>query len=111
MTSSDREAITVPAVPGEGSLATDLSCLVLHGLGGGPYELQPLIAALEAAGVRVLAPIMPGHEGPGRSCPARPGATGWRRLKGRSTCWRAAAGKLPSLAFDRRHARALPGKP
>ncbi len=30
------------------------SCLVLHGLGGGPYELQPLIDALEAEGLRVL---------------------------------------------------------
>jgi carboxylesterase len=55
----------------EGALtsATDVSCLVLHGLGGGPYELQPLIDALEAAGVRVLAPIMPGHEGAGPVMP------------------------------------------
>jgi hypothetical protein len=30
-----------------------ISCLVLHGLGGGPYELQPLIAALENAGLVV----------------------------------------------------------
>jgi carboxylesterase len=46
-----------------------LACLVLHGLGGGPYELQPLIHALEAAGLRVLAPILPGHEGPGPIMP------------------------------------------
>lgn len=26
------------------------SCLILHGLGGGPYELGPLIAALESSG-------------------------------------------------------------
>jgi carboxylesterase len=45
------------------------ACLVLHGLGGGPYELQPLIAALEAEGVRVSSPIMPGHEGGGPLMP------------------------------------------
>ena len=54
--------------------AKDLACLVLHGLGGGPYELQPVIAALEAAGLRVLAPVMPGHEGPGPVMPA----SSWR---------------------------------
>ncbi|WP_435009506.1 alpha/beta hydrolase [Tundrisphaera lichenicola] len=46
------------------------SCLVLHGLGGGPYEMAPLTEALEAEGIRVLAPILPGHEGPGRVMPA-----------------------------------------
>jgi carboxylesterase len=46
------------------------SCLVLHGLGGGPYELNPLIEALEADGLRVSAPVMPGHEGPGPVMPA-----------------------------------------
>jgi carboxylesterase len=44
-------------------------CLVLHGLGGGPYELAPLIADLECAGVRVAAPVLPGHEGPGPVMP------------------------------------------
>lgn len=39
------------------------SCLVLHGLGGGPYELGPLISALEGEGLKVSAPILPGHEG------------------------------------------------
>ena len=68
MTSSDREAITVPRAR-RGARATEMACLVLHGLGGGPYELQPLIAALEAVEVRVLAPIMPGHEGPGPVMP------------------------------------------
>jgi carboxylesterase len=48
----------------------ELSCLALHGLGGGPYELEPLIAALEAQGVRVVAPVLPGHEGPGPLMPA-----------------------------------------
>ena len=70
MTSSDRGAITEPpGGEGEGAPATELACLVLHGLGGGPYELQPVIAALEAAGVRVVAPIMPGHDGPGPVMP------------------------------------------
>ncbi len=46
------------------------SCLVLHGLGGGPFELGPLIDALAAAGARVSAPILPGHGGPGPRMPA-----------------------------------------
>jgi carboxylesterase len=46
------------------------SCLVLHGLGGGPYELEPLIAALKSAGIRVQAPVLPGHDGPGPLMPA-----------------------------------------
>jgi carboxylesterase len=46
------------------------SCLVLHGLGGGTYELQPLIDALQAQGLRVLAPVLPGHDGPGTVMPA-----------------------------------------
>lgn len=45
------------------------SCLVLHGLGGGPYELAPLIDALAGAGVRVLAPTLPGHDDPGPKMP------------------------------------------
>ena len=46
------------------------SCLVLHGLGGGPYELAPLIAALEAEGLTVSTPVLPGHEGAGAVMPA-----------------------------------------
>jgi carboxylesterase len=49
--------------------ATRPSCLVLHGLGGGPYELVTLIEALEAQGLRVSAPVLPGHEGPGPTMP------------------------------------------
>jgi carboxylesterase len=52
------------------SLSARPSCLVLHGLGGGPYELGPVIAALEAEGLRVAAPRLPGHEGPGPIMPA-----------------------------------------
>ncbi len=46
------------------------SCLILHGLGGGPYELGPLIAALENAKLVVAAPVLPGHEGPGPTMPS-----------------------------------------
>jgi carboxylesterase len=45
------------------------SCLMLHGLGGGPYELRPLIDALEAEGLRLSVPVLPGHEGPGPVMP------------------------------------------
>ncbi len=69
------------------------SCLVLHGLGGGPYELNPLIAALEAEGVRVSAPVLPGHEGPGPVMPA--------------SCWRDWAAAAES-AFDELAARGKP---
>jgi carboxylesterase len=69
MASSEHDAITEPPGAGESAHGTELACLVLHGLGGGPYEVQPLIAALEAAGVQVCAPIMPGHEGPGPVMP------------------------------------------
>ena len=51
-----------------------LSCLVLHGLGGGPYEVAPIIEALKADGVEVAAPILPGHEGPGPVMPS----SSWR---------------------------------
>jgi carboxylesterase len=43
---------------------------MVHGLGGGPYELTPLIDALKAEGLRALAPVLPGHDGPGPLMPA-----------------------------------------
>ncbi len=46
------------------------SCLVLHGLGGGPYELEPLIAELRGRGFVLSAPVLPGHEGHGPTMPA-----------------------------------------
>jgi len=46
------------------------ACLVLHGLGGGPYELAPLLAALEAEQLSVACPVLPGHDGPGPVMPA-----------------------------------------
>jgi carboxylesterase len=69
------------------------SCLALHGLGGGPYELSPLIEALEAEGVRVSAPVLPGHEGTGPVMPL--------------SCWRDWAGAAES-AFDELAARGKP---
>jgi carboxylesterase len=61
------ESDPVPAPIGAG---TRPSCLVLHGLGGGPYELGPLIDAMKSEGLRVVAPVLPGHEGPGPVMPA-----------------------------------------
>ena len=69
------------------------SCLVLHGLGGGPYELAPLVADLEAAGLPVSAPVLPGHEGPG---PVMPGS-----------CWRDWAATAES-AYDELAAHGRP---
>ncbi len=65
----------------ESAPATDhakqpVACLVLHGLGGGPYELEPLIAALENAGHVVKAPVLPGHDHPGPTMP-RSSWTDW----------------------------------
>ncbi len=56
------EAFTTAARP--------ISCLILHGLGGGPYELAPLIAAIENVGLLVAAPVLPGHDGPGPTMPS-----------------------------------------
>lgn len=68
-----------PSNPGSPESAADSdaprpSCLVLHGLGGGAYELGPLIAAMEAEGLRVSTPVLPGHEGPGPVMPS----SSWR---------------------------------
>ncbi|MGO9465715.1 MAG: alpha/beta hydrolase [Isosphaeraceae bacterium] len=46
------------------------ACLVLHGLGGGPYELAPLLGALQTDGLTVKCPVLPGHDGPGPVMPA-----------------------------------------
>jgi carboxylesterase len=45
-------------------------CLAIHGLGGGPHELEPLTDALRAAGRRVESITLPGHDGPGPVMPA-----------------------------------------
>ena len=88
---SERRSVSVaPASVGEdrGRLP---SCLVLHGLGGGPYELAPLVADLEAAGLQVSAPVLPGHEGPGPMMPGSSCATGRPRRSRLSTPWPRAA--------------------
>jgi carboxylesterase len=69
-----KEADSRIDVPAPGVTAAAPSCLVLHGLGGGRYELGPLIEALEADGLRVEAPTLPGHE---RKGPVMP-ASNWR---------------------------------
>jgi len=54
------------------------SCLILHGLGGGPFELAPLTAAIRGAGVEAVVPVLPGHDGAG---PRMPGST-WTEWAG-----------------------------
>ncbi len=58
-------------------------CLLLHGLGGGPYELEPVTKALQTAGCRVEAPVLPGHEGPGAVMPA----SSWREWTQSAESW------------------------
>jgi carboxylesterase len=57
------------AGPPDMQRAQPLGCLLLHGLGGGPYELGRLPEALREAGFLVNAPTLPGHEGPGPRMP------------------------------------------
>ena len=70
----NEEANSRTDIPAPGDPAGSPSCLVLHGLGGGPYELGPLIDALLADGLHVEAPILPGHEPKGPVMPA----SNWR---------------------------------
>ncbi len=37
------------------------ACLLLHGFGGTPFEMRPLVPALEALGFECRLPTMPGH--------------------------------------------------
>ena len=39
----------------------ELSCLLLHGLGGTPFEMEPLAVALRDAGCSVRLSVLPGH--------------------------------------------------
>ncbi|HWP35016.1 MAG TPA: alpha/beta fold hydrolase, partial [Thermodesulfobacteriota bacterium] len=39
------------------------AALLLHGFTGDPWEVAPLVAPLAAAGFRVEAPRLPGHDG------------------------------------------------
>lgn len=38
-----------------------MRCLLLHGLGGGPFEIESVATALEAAGHEISSPCLPGH--------------------------------------------------
>ena len=38
-----------------------MRCLVLHGLAGSPFEVQPVVEALQAAGHDAVCPVLPGH--------------------------------------------------
>ena len=40
-----------------------MRCLLLHGIGGSPFETAPLAEALAAAGFEAHAPALPGHGG------------------------------------------------
>lgn len=40
----------------------DKYVLMLHGFGGGPHELEPLVESLKEQGYRVFCPILAGHE-------------------------------------------------
>jgi carboxylesterase len=50
----------LPGRPGGGDAA-----LLLHGLTGTPFELRPVADRLARAGVRCLAPVLPGHDSAG----------------------------------------------
>jgi carboxylesterase len=45
-----------------GSTGSADAALLLHGLTGTPFELRPVADRLARAGVRCLAPVLPGHE-------------------------------------------------
>jgi len=55
----DGAPFDLPGRPGGGDAA-----LLLHGLTGSPFELRPVAERLAQAGVRCLAPLLPGHESP-----------------------------------------------
>jgi carboxylesterase len=39
----------------------DFVCLLIHGYGGSPFELQPVAAVLQEQGFEVECPLLPGH--------------------------------------------------
>lgn len=55
----DGRPFDLPGAPG----GTDAALLV-HGLTGSPWELRPVADRLARAGVRCLAPLLPGHASP-----------------------------------------------
>ena len=55
----DGSPFDLPGRPGGADVA-----LLLHGLTGSPFELRPVAERLAQAGVRCVAPLLPGHENP-----------------------------------------------
>ncbi|QLL29873.1 alpha/beta fold hydrolase [Thermosynechococcus sichuanensis E542] len=53
-----------------GHLGSDRACLLLHGLGGGAYELQLLAEVLYEAGWTAQGILYPGHDRPNAQMPA-----------------------------------------
>lgn len=43
-------------------MTTDTACLLLHGFGGSPFEMEPLVPALQSLGCTVDLPVLPGHD-------------------------------------------------
>jgi carboxylesterase len=46
-------------------MAKQFACLLIHGFGGGPAEIQPLAADLSQRGYLVRIPVLKGHTGSG----------------------------------------------
>lgn len=53
MARRSREAVYLRAGP--------VGCLMLHGFGGSPAEIRPLVDGLAGRGITVCAPVLPGH--------------------------------------------------
>jgi carboxylesterase len=43
-------------------MPVDAACLLLHGFGGSPFEMEPLVPVLEELGCAVELPVLPGHD-------------------------------------------------
>lgn len=43
-------------------MPADVACLLLHGFGGSPFEVEPLVPALTDLGCAVDLPTLPGHD-------------------------------------------------
>ena len=43
-------------------MSAETACLLLHGFGGSPFEMEPLVPVLEGLGCAVDLPTLPGHD-------------------------------------------------
>ena len=43
-------------------MSNDVACLLVHGFGGSPFEMEPLVPVLEELGCTVDLPTLPGHD-------------------------------------------------